>query len=381
MNTWRLVFLGAWMLSLVACAPADNPRQARAQRAQNATGDIVIGAAWAWDSAKGQLWDGIALAVDEINARGGVLHRRIRVIKEDDESSLAKGRKIAQQFAETPDMVAVIGHQNSYVALPAAATYQAAGLVYLTPGASSYQLHDQGYDLVFRTAPSNRSMGIQMASYMAQQGYRRVAIFYVKAKASQDMANYFEQHAKDLGLTVVDRRSFAKGAQDFSSTIQNWNDLYRFDALFLAGSMPEGAAFVAQARKMGFTAPIISGDGLDTAQFITAAGAAAEGVVLPETFVHDPSRPAYSRFHALFTQKYKTQPRTNHARGYDAVHLIAQAIQQANSTSPEQIAKALHATRGWHGATGEFSFDDKGDIPDKPIGLKVVRGGQFETLK
>ena len=381
MNSLRRLFFFACLLSLVACAPADNPRQARAQRAQNATGDIVIGAAWAWDSAKGQLWDGIALAVDEINARGGVLNRKIRIIKEDDESSLAKGRKIAQQFAENPDMVAVIGHQNSYVALPAAATYQGAGLVYLTPGASSYQLHEQGYDLVFRTAPSNRSMGIQMAGYMAQQGYRRVAIFYVKAKASQDMANYFEQHAKDLGLTVVDRRSFAKGAQDFSSTIQNWNDLYRFDALFLAGSMPEGAAFVAQARRMGFTAPIVSGDGLDTAQFITAAGAAAEGVVLPETFVHDPSRPAYSRFHALFTQKYKTQPRTNHARGYDAVHLIAQAIVQANSTSPEQIAKALHTTRGWHGATGEFTFDDKGDIPDKPIGLKVVRNGQFETLK
>lgn len=381
MNTWRLFILSVCALTVVACSSADTPRQARALRAQNATGDIVIGAAWAWEGAKGQLWNGIELAVEEINAGGGVLHRKIRIVKEDDESSLVKGRKIAQQFAENPDMVAVIGHQNSYVALPAAATYQAAGLVYLTPGASSYQLHDQGYDLVFRTAPSNRSIGIQMASYMAQKGYRRVAIFYVKAKASQDMANYFEQHAKDLSLTVVDRRSFPKGAQDFSSTIQNWNDLYHFDALFLAASMPEGAAFVAQARQMGFTAPIVSGDGLDTAQFITAAGAAADGVVLPETFVDDHSRPAYSRFHALYTQKYHTPPRTNHARGYDAVHVIAQAIQQANSTQPEQIAKALHATRGWHGATGEFTFDDKGDIPDKPIGLKMVHNGQFETLK
>lgn len=381
MNYRRWILLGAWALSLLACAPADSPRQARALRAQKATGDIVIGAAWAWDGAKGQLWHGIELAVDDINSQGGVLGRKLRIIKEDDESSLAKGRKIAQQFADTPDMVAVIGHQNSYVALPAAATYQEAGLLYLTPGASSYELNDQGYDLVFRTAPSNRSVGIQMASYMAQQGYRRVAILYVKAKASQDMANYFEQRARDLGLTVVDRRSFPKGAKDFSSTIQNWNDLYQFDALFLAGSMPEGAAFVLQARKMGFTTPIVSGDGLDTAQFITEAGAAAEGVVLPETFVHDPSRTAYSRFRELFIQKYHTPPRTNHARGFDAVQLIAQAIRQANSTQPELIAKALHAMRGWHGATGEFTFDDKGDIPDKPIGLKVVHNGQFETLK
>lgn len=381
MNYWRLFILSTWVLSLVACSSADDPKQARALRAKTATGDIVIGAAWAWEGAKGQLWRGIELAVDEINASGGVLNRRIRIVKEDDESSLVKGRKVAQQFAENLDMVAVIGHQSSYVALPAAATYQAAGLVYLTPGASSYQLNDQGYDLVFRTAPSNRSIGAQMATYMAQKGYRRVILFYEKVKSNQDMANYFEQHAKDLNMTVVDRRSFPNGAQDFSSTIQNWNDLYRFDALFLAGDMPEGAAFVAQARKMGFTAPIISGDGLDTAQFITAAGDASEGVVLPETFVHDPSRPAYSRFYTLFTQKYQTPPRTNHARGYDAVHVIAQAIRQANSTEPDKIAKALHATRGWHGATGEFTFDDKGDIPDKPIGLKVIRDGKFETLK
>lgn len=381
MRQLQTIFWGAVALVLAGCIARDDPAAVRAQRAATATGDIVIGAVWPWDGAKGQLWNGIELAVDEINASGGVLNRKIRIVKEDDESTLVKGRKIAQQFAENLDMVAVIGHLNSYVAVPTSSTYQSAGLVYLTPGASSYQLNNQGYDLVFRTVPSNQSIGIQMASYMAQQGFRRVAIYYVKAKASQDLANYFEGRAKDLGMTIADRRSFLKGAQDFSSTIQNWNDLYRLDAIFLAGSMPEGADFVVQARKMGLTVPIVSGDGLDTAKFLEVAGPAAEGVVLPETFVHDDASPAYRRFNALFTQKYQVPPRTNHARGYDAVHVIAQAIRRANSTVPAQIAKALHATRQWQGATGEFTFDEKGDIPDKPIGLKVVRRGEFQTLQ
>lgn len=377
----QAIFWGAIALIVSGCVVDDDLATARARRAATAKGDVVIGVVWPWDGAKGQLWNGIELAVEEINASGGVLNRRIRIVKEDDESTLLKGRKIAQQFAENLDMVAVIGHANSYVALPAAATYQSAGLVYITPGASSHELNNQGYDLVFRTVPSNESIGIQMASYMAQQGYKRVAIYYVKAKASQDLANYFEGRAKDLGMTIADRRSFLKGAHDFASTIQNWNDLYRLDAIFLAGGMPEGADFVAQARKLGLTVPIVSGDGLDTAKFIEIAGEAAEGVVVPETFVHDETSVAYRRFNSLFVQRYQVRPRTNHARGYDSVHVLVQAIRRANSTEPAQIAKALHSTRQWHGATGEFTFDEKGDIPGKPIGLKLVRRGEFQTLK
>ena len=186
----------ALTLLLAACSFSDDPSKERAKRAASAEGDIVIGAVWPWSGAKGSLWQGIELAVEEVNARGGVLKRKLRIVKEDDESSLAKGRLIAQQFAENPDMVAVIGHLNSYIALPASTIYQSAGLLYLTPGAHSYQINDQGYGLVFRALPSNRSVGIQVAEFMAAKGYRRVAIYYVKDKSSQDMANYFEQRAR-----------------------------------------------------------------------------------------------------------------------------------------------------------------------------------------
>lgn len=376
---WSPIFFVA--LLLTACSAWDDPKGARAQRAASAGGDIVIGAVWPWDGAKGRLWDGVELAVEEINAAGGVLNRKIRIVKENDESSLAKGRLIAQKFAENPDMVAVIGHLNSYIALPASTTYQSAGLVYLTPGATNYQINSQGYDLVFRSIPSNRSFGPRMAEYSASKGYRRVAIYYVKDKNSQDMANFFEQRARELNLTVVDRRSFMRGTQDFSGVIQNWKDLYQFDALFLAADMPEGGHFIAQARKMGLRIPIIGDDMLDTHRMMEIAGNAAEGVAVPETFVHDENWPTYRHFNEAFIKKYKRQSHTDAAYGYDAVHLLAQAIRRANSSVPERIAKALHATRQWPGATGEFTFDDNGDIPNKKIGIKVVRGDKFKTVQ
>lgn len=369
------------VLVLAGCSSWEDPAVARARLAGENRGEIVIGAVWPWNGGKGALWQGIELAVEEINEGGGLLGRKLRVVKEDDDSSLAKGRQIAQQFAENPEMVAVIGHLNSYIAVPAASIYHSAGLLYLTPGASSYQLNTLGYWNVFRSLPSTRNVAKQMAEYFAGQGLRRIVVYYVKDKSSQDMANHFEQRARELGMTIVDRRSFTQGAEDFSNTIQNWKDLYRFEALFLAANMPEGADFIAQARRMGVTVPIACGDGMDTQAFIDKAGQAAEGVVVPANFVRDDARPAYRHFVERFEKRYGRLPHTWEAQGYDSLQLLAEAIRVAGSSVPHRVARALQRVRDWPGATGEFTFDGQGDIPDKKIGIKVVRDGRFVPLQ
>ena len=380
MKFWTFVAVILYLL-LSGCSNWDDSETARTKHAAQARGDIVIGAAWPWTSDKGVLWQGIELAVEEINAKGGVLGRKLRIVKEDDESSLAKGRLIARQFADNPEMVAVIGHFHSYIAIPAAVTYQSAGMVFITPGATSHHLNTQGHDLVFRSIPNNRSEGRRIAEYMAEKGYRRIAIYYVKDKNNQDMANFFEQRARELGVTIADRRSFMDGSRDFSGAIQKWQDLYQFDALYLGANMPEGAHFITQARKMGLNIPIVGNDGLDTHQLMALAGKAAEGVVIPDQFVHDENWLPYRRFDETFRKKYQQPAHTQAALGYDTVYLLAQAIERAGTSVPEEIARALRTTRNWAGAGGEFSFDESGDIPDKKIGMKVVRAGQFEIAR
>lgn len=378
---WLPLVVLACTVLLAACSAGDEPRLERAKRAATATGDIVIGAVWPWQGDKGDLWEGIELAVDEINGSGGVLGRQIRIVKEDDEGSLVKGRLIAQKFAENTDMIAVIGHRYSYIALPASAIYQNAQLVFLTPGATSYQINHRGNDMVFRSIPSNRNLGSRMADYMAARGYRRVAIYYVKDKNSQDMANFFEQRAHDLNLAIVDRRSYMQGTRDFRSAIQHWKDLYQFDALFLAGYVPEASHFIAQARAMGLTMPIVGGDGLDTRRLINMAGSAAEGVAIPDIYPRDENWPPYRHFDEIYARKHHRPSHSYPALGYDSVHLLVQAIRQANSSVPAEIAKALRTTHRWPGATGAFSFDANGDIPEKRIGVKAVRGGRFDSVE
>jgi branched-chain amino acid transport system substrate-binding protein len=382
MNSYPVIVL-ALALMLTACNNEPDFKAERVKQAASASpnADIVIGAAWPWTGHKGSLWQGIELATEEINANGGVLHRQLRIVKEDDESSLAKGRLIAEQFAENTDMVAVIGHNDSYIALPAAAIYHSAGLVYLNPGSIDYQLNSHDYEQTFRSVPSNRNIAKHMAEYMAAQGYKRIAMYYVKEKAYQDLANYFEQRAIELGLTIIDRRPYLPGNRDFSKVIHNWKELYQFDALFLGAKMPEGAHIIDQMRKIGLNVPIITSLGLDTPQLIAIAGTAAEGVLVPEILSVDKNSPKKQHFDDSYFKKYHQTPSTSAALGYDSVFLLEQAIRQANSSVPEKIAIALHNTQKWLGVTGEFSFDDKGDIPDKKIGFKVVHGGQFETVQ
>lgn len=377
MKRWLLLLLA---LLLAACSNWDDPAVARAKRAATAKGDIVIGAVWPWKGPKGQLWEGMELAVAEINAAGGVLNRKLRIVREDDESSVAVGRQVAQKFADNPDMVAVIGHYNSYVAVPAAAIYEAAGLVYLTPQAVTYQLNSQGHNLVFRSFPSNRRIGPAMAEYMVKHGHRRVVILYSKDRQGQESVNYFEQAAREQGLQIADRRSYRQGTEDFRGLIQDWKDLYHFDVILYAGVMPEAAYFVRQARELGLSMPIVSQGGLDSMRYVEAAGKAADGSVVPEIFVQNEDWPPYRHLRDLFEKKYHRPVHTPAAQGYDAVHLIAHAMRRANSTVPAEVARALHTTRDWQGATGIFTFDEKGDLPDKAIGWKVVRDGKFVYL-
>ncbi len=377
----RLATLCLVMLAalLQGCDSWNSPATVRAQRATAAGGDIVIGVVWPWDGHKGSLWQGVELAAEEVNQHGGVLGRPLRLVKENDEASLARGRLIAQQFTENLDMVAVIGHLNSYIALPASSMYQSAGLLYLTPGASDYQINLQRNSLVFRSSPSNRSLGLRMAEYMAARGYRRVAIAYVKDKTSQGMANYFEQRARELGLLVVDRRSYTISAEDFGQLAYTWKELYQFDAIFLAGNMPVAGQLIKTLRANGVTAPIVGGDGMDTPQLLQL-GASAEGVVVPEIYDADTRRAAAHHFEALFSARYGHAPDSFSAQGYDALRLVVQAMQRAGSTVPEDVARALRATQRWQGVTGEVSFDELGDMPDRRVGQKIVRDGRFVSL-
>lgn len=372
-----LMLPAAAMLGAAGCADT-NLGEERARRAAKAKGDIVIGVPWPYGSPKGTYWSGVEMAWDEVNGAGGVLGRKLSLIKRDDKLSVTLGTNIAYEFCNDLDMVAVLGTLNSYIAVATAPVYENAGLLFMTPGASVSRLTTQGYKYVFRMIPGNRHVGELLADHARAKGYKRVLIYYVKNEYGLDLANAFEQRAYANGLEVGDRASYMAAAGDYRLAMQHWRDFYRFDAIFLAASLPEGAEIIQAIREVGIKQPVFGADGLDANDLIRLGGAAVEGTETT-AFFH-PSTPLdhVQKFKAAFEKRYQRLPDTPAAVGYDAVHLMADAIKRAGSTVPAKIGDALRKGTGWRGVTGMHRFDDKGDVRDKDVVIQVVRNGRFE---
>ncbi len=383
----RAGFVVTLMALATLCGCQHAPRsiaQERASRAARAAGDVEIAVVWPWaEQREVRFGDGVQLALEEVNAAGGVNGRPVRILRFDDRASVDQGRLIAEQLSANPDIVAVIGHLQSYVSVPAAAIYDLTGLVMISPAATDPALTSQGYRRVFRTTFTDRTVGSRMAEFAASRGYRRIAICYIRDTYGRDLANAFEERAAEIGLSVVARQSYDGSGQvnedTFDATFAEWKGT-PIDAIFLAGEVPSAARFIAEARHEGFNMPIIGGDALNSPALMQLAGAAAEGTVVPSVFHSSEPRPEAEQFTAAFRRRYGSLPNAGAALGYDALHLLTDAMQRAHSTVPDSVARVLHTMRDWRGVTATFGFDSTGNLLQQQLVTMVVQHGGFEFL-
>lgn len=370
-------------LGLLWACGARDPKEERVHRAKDGHGDLVIAAAWPWDLRKEiRYGEGLQMAIDEVNAAGGIAGRHLRIARYDDRESIDRGRIVAQQIADDPDVVAVIGHLQSYITVQTAGVYNQAGLVLVAPTATDPKLTQLGYPRVFRATFTDNSVGRQLAELVAAQQRKKVAVYYIRNDYGRNVANAFEERARQLGVAVQARNSYDPSEQaserTFDQVLTEWKPL-DLDAIVLAGEVPSAAIFVAQARKKGIEIPIVGGDAMSSPALMEVAGPAAEGTTVASYFNRDDTRPEVVRFNAAFTAKFGVPPDAGSALGYDCIQLLAAAMKKAGTGVPEDVARALHALKDWRGVTGAFSFDPEGDSA-KPVNFSIVHGGHFEYL-
>lgn len=374
-------------LFALSCGSSTDVKQERAYRAERANGDIVIAAvaSWPFDEAmRGLCWQGIEMAADEINAAGGVLGRKVRILKKDDGGTVRSARLAAQEVADNPDVVAVIGHLLSDITMAVSITYSYNDVLFMAPFTTSFELtHQKGFRYIFRCIQSDEKIGRQLAEYAVQQGYKRVMAYFGNSTYGLNLANAFEKHAARLGCFVVDRLSYdyTADAVFFRKDLYNWKKNYTFDAIFLAGTIPQAPIFIREARAMGINVPIFSGPALDSPLLATLAGSSAEGVVTLTAYSPGDTQPEVPVFNKAFENRYNAVPDQYAAQAYDAVKLLAFAMQKAGSTVPGKVAQTLYNIKDWVGVTGVHTFDDNGDVVSKPMDFQVIRNGKFEFLK
>ena len=345
----RLVpLLAGTMLIFAGCSHSSRP--------------IVVGAAGPWNEAYGAMNKmGIDLAIDEINAHGGVRHRPLQVIEQDDEGQGTKAAQVAADFVANRELVAVIGHVNSGAMVAAAHVYDGE-LPAVATTATSPELTGISR-WTFRVISSDSANGIALARFADQLGRRRAAIIYENNSYGRGLADSFQ---RAFAGEIVSVDPIPEGTSDLEPFVAYYAR-QKADIVFAAGTDASGLTVLREARRQGFTADFLGGDGWTGLVVDTAL---SSGVYVGAPFTSEDPRPEAQRFVRAFRQKYQQLPDGNAALAYDATRLVAAAI---DAVGPDRRRirdwlAGLDEKSAIHGVTGNISFQADGD----PVGKSFV---------
>jgi branched-chain amino acid transport system substrate-binding protein len=320
--------------------------------------------------------NGIKLALEEVNAAGGVKGKPLDVLTEDDQTDEKVAVEKVQQLSR--NVPVIIGGVTSNLALAMVPACEKNNVVLLSPTATSPKLTGIS-QYFFRNFPSDTREGKMMAEYAVRRmKVRSVAILFVDKEYGQGLTQVFKDRFTELGGNVVYQQAYPEGTTDFASYVTSIKEAAP-DAVYLPGYYREIASILEEIKKQEVNAKLMSVQGMATPMFLEIAGEAAEGVIYPQpAFDPEAKDPAIQKFVRAYREKYPTDPDVDAAFAYDALWLVAKAIDRCQKY-PEDL-RARIADTAHHGLTGDVSFDAGGDVDIEPR-IFHVQSGKFEPLQ
>jgi len=326
--------------------------------------------------------DGATLAVEEINAAGGIDGKQIELVKVDNKSENAEATNAAIKLATQDKVTAMIAPATSGNVLATAqiANQYKIPTVAAAATAPNVTVNEGGTmnDFVFRTCFIDPFQGVVAANFATNEiGAKNVAIYADNASDyAKGLAAAFKEQIEANGGTVVAEEAYVADDTDFKSTLTRIKSANP-DFVFIPGYYEEVGLIVKQARELGIEAPLMGADGWDSPTLVDLAGKDA----LNNTFItnhyssQDPEE-TIQGFVEAFDKEFGEAPNAFHALGYDTVYFIKDAIERAGSTDGEAIQKALAETTDLSLITGTFSVDEKHNPVKSATVLEYVDGNQ-----
>jgi len=339
------------------------------------SGTILIGGALCLTGIQAPLDEpavrGAQLAVEELNKKGGVLGRKLEFTNLDGKSDPVTVGNVAVELIKK-GVKAIIAPSDFDFGGPASREAQKAGIVGISPAASSplYGSKTLG-DKQFTMSMWNTTMGAATAEYaFNQKGWK---VGYVVTDTfidyTKSLSRYFIQHFKKLGGEIIFEDTYVQGAQDFSAQLARLKATgKKAQFIFISSYMPDLATIIRTIREAGITVPVVGGDSYDDPGLFKALGEKYGSDIYFDThsFLAPDVTPEMSSFLAAYKAKYNAEPDAVWvATGWDAVMILAQAMQKAGSTDGAAMAKAMESTE-FNLLTGKLKWSgvDKGHEPD-----------------
>ncbi len=318
------------------------------------------------------------MRADEINKAGGVNGVPLELELQDDKGDPKEAANVAQKLGSNPNVLAVVGHFNSSCSLAGKEVYKSMGVLQLTPGSTNVSVC-VGSDWTFRNVYRDDFQGQFIAEFMKYVlGYDRVAVFFDNDDYGRGLRDAFAERAKRVGLEIVREEAYVRDTQEYTPQLTQIN-AKKPDAIFISGLYANAAMILTQARNLGIETPFLGGDGLLSGDLITNAAKASEGVIVTCPFLPTTADEKTEKFVAEFKERYGTEPDCWAALAYDAVGVVAEAIEKAGPDRKairDYVAAMDSSQKGYGGVAGLTYFNRDGDCM-KPLVVAVVEDGKF----
>lgn len=319
--------------------------------------------------------NGVKLAVEEWNSKGGLLGKSIEILSGDDRSDPREGLVVANKLVNS-GVLGVIGHYNSGVSIPASGeVYAPSKVVNITPASTNAEYTERGLKWVFRTIGRDDQQAKASADYAIVNGLKKIAIIHNKGAYGQGLAEEFKHYVESQGGNIILFDGITRDDKDFSPILTKIKEMEP-ELLFYGGEYQDGALFTRQARQVGVKAKIMGGDALYDSDFINLAGKKnAEGVLI--TFLKGADSDSFRKaYNAKFGE---VGPFSAYA--YDAANLLLTAIKDA-AKPDKQLIRDKVAEINFPGVTGNISFNPKGDLTEMKFQVWTIDSdGQFKLAK
>ncbi len=377
MTLTRRIVLGSAVLAALAITSGSlSPQLASAQDT------IKIGAPYnvtgALSSVDAPALNGAKLKVEEINAAGGVLGKKLELATYDTKTDPTVMASVASQLVNQDKVVAGAGYTDSDSVLALGPIFQQAGIPFVTPGATSPKLPDQIGTDIFLACFGDNVQAAAGAEFVLNKLNGKTA-FLLRDNSTEYttlLAKYFEEAYTHGGGQIIARDDYKAGDKSFTAQITKLKALpNKPDILYVAAQPDDIGLVVKQMRQAGLTQPIVGGDGYDTPLLLQVGGHAANNVYFStHAYMAEDSTPGIVKFYNAYKAAYNTPPENAFAAlGYDSVGLVADAITRAGSTDPAKIGDALAATQGFKGITGSISYAADSRVPQKTVSIIGVK--------
>lgn len=386
----RLSALFLACFAFVACEqkptsqPATGPSSGPSGPAAGAASDtILIGEVGSLTGAQATFGistrNGIEMALDEVNARGGVKGKKVAVRVYDNQSKPEEAANAVTRLIAQDGAKLILGEVASTNSLAMAPKAQAAKVPMISPASTNPKVTQIG-DFIFRVCFIDPFQGLVMAKFAREhlKAEKAAVLRDNKSDYSIGLAEVFTDKFKAFGGKIVASEDYAQGDTDFRAQLTAIKSA-KPDVVFVPGYYTDAGLIARQARQLGVTATLLGGDGWESEKLFELGGSAVDGSYYSNHYSVDNPAPKTQKFLNDYKKRFGVEPDSLAALGYDAAMVGVAAMERAKDLSGPALRDAIAATKDFDGVAGKINLDANRNAIKPAVVLKVA-GGKLQYV-